>query len=896
MNKNLVQPTPPHNFSYTQQSAEVSDKSEALLNQFFETNSSTMLLINPDTGLIADANQAACAFYGYSHAELCTMPIANLSTLSQEQVLANLTRVKTGQLSHFDFQHRLAGGQIRQVEVYSSPIIVNHHFLLCSTIHDVTERKQAEAALKIERNFAAAVLDTVGALVIVLDPHGRIVRFNRACEQLTGYDFEEVRGRIFWEIVLPPELVEEVRLIFNQLVKSGFPNKHINEWFSRTNQRRLISWSNTAITGSTGQVEYVIATGIDITEHQQVDTQMRQQTWAIEQSPASIVITDTSGAIEYVNPKFTQVTGYTLDEVQGKNPRILKSGRMPPETYKHLWEAITLGQEWRGEFYNKKKSGELYWELASISPVTDALGKITHFLAFKEDITERKRAEETLRQQKEILQSILDNVPLMIGYFDPQGKLQWVNQAWEQGLGWSLAEIQQTKELLQEIYPDPKYRQQVLDFIQATSGEWADFKTKVRDGRTLDTTWANIGLSDGSRIGIGQDVTDRKKLEREFLQAQKLEAIGRLSGGIAHDFNNILTAMMGYVGLALRNLPAESPARRELEGIQESAKRAATLTRQLLAFARKQPIETKPVSLNDLVLNIDKMVRRLIGEDIELVTLLDPGLQWIQADPGQLEHMLVNLVVNARDAMSVGGKLIIQTTNVTLEPADMPHLTELNPGEYALLTLTDTGVGMTDEVKAHLFEPFFTTKEVGKGTGLGLATCFGIVKQNKGHIQIESELNQGTTIKIYLPQLKIGPVTASSLSETDNLPQGKEQILLVEDEPIVRRVASRLLRQLGYSVQEATNGEEALRMVQDNSEAEFDLLLTDMIMPRMGGRELAELIKKRWPDVKILFTSGYTDETVMQLDTPGQGIAFLQKPFSPANLAHKVREVLDSLN
>jgi CheY-like chemotaxis protein len=367
-----------------------------------------------------------------------------------------------------------------------------------------------------------------------------------------------------------------------------------------------------------------------------------------------------------------------------------------------------------------------------------------------------------------------------------------------------------------------------------------------------------------------------------------------LAGGVAHDFNNLLTVITGFASMALETLPPNHPAGNDIEGIQKTVQRAANLTRQLLAFARRQVIEPRVLNLNDLVLNVEKMLSRLIGEHIKLTTVLAPNLAPIKADPGQLEQVLFNLAVNARDAMLHGGQLTIETANVTLDHHYARRHAEVTPGEYVLLAVSDTGVGMTEEVKAHLFEPFFTTKEVGKGTGLGLATCFGIVKQSGGHIRAYSELGEGTTFKIYLPQTTGVAQPLVKPEPLDVLAQGTETILLAEDEAMVRSLAGRALRQQGYTVLEAANGLEALRLAQSQREKVIHLLVTDMVMPQLGGAELASQLKSVRPGLKVLYMSGYTDSTIIRYGLPQAGVAFLQKPFSTQRLVRKVRDMLDT--
>jgi nitrogen-specific signal transduction histidine kinase/CheY-like chemotaxis protein len=388
------------------------------------------------------------------------------------------------------------------------------------------------------------------------------------------------------------------------------------------------------------------------------------------------------------------------------------------------------------------------------------------------------------------------------------------------------------------------------------------------------------------------DITERKRLEEQLRQSQKMEAIGRLAGGVAHDFNNLLTSMLGHTALALETLPADDPARSDIQMVQRSAERAADLTFQLLAFARRQLIEPKLLNLNELILNIHKMLRRLIGENIELVILPAPELGWIKADPGQLEQVLLNLSLNARDAMPNGGKLVIETANIRLNQAQFWEHSEISPGEYVVLSVIDTGIGMSEAVKARIFEPFFTTKAEGRGTGLGLATCFGIVKQNNGHIWLSSEENKGTTFKVYLPRVMAVGKPLTPPAEVAGLPQGTETILLVEDDPLVRSLTVRVLHQQGYHLLEAANGHEALAFIQQYGK-EIQLLISDLVMPGISGKALAEQFQAVHPQIKVLFISGYTDHIISHHGLLEGGVHFLQKPFLPVKLARKVRDVLD---
>jgi signal transduction histidine kinase/ActR/RegA family two-component response regulator len=398
-------------------------------------------------------------------------------------------------------------------------------------------------------------------------------------------------------------------------------------------------------------------------------------------------------------------------------------------------------------------------------------------------------------------------------------------------------------------------------------------------------------------FGIVQNITEAKRAEtalrrseEQLRQAQKMEAVGRLAGGVAHDFNNLLTVISGYCSMALAKKDEVRPIQKNIEEILRASERAASLTNQLLAFSRKQVLQPRVLQLNEVVRGMDRMLRRLIGEDVELVTTFEAGLGNVKADPGQLEQVVMNLVVNARDAMPRGGRLTISTANVMIDQQSSYRKRTLEVGRYVMLAVSDDGMGMTAETLAHLFEPFFTTKGMGKGTGLGLATSYGIITQSGGDIRVYSELNSGTTFKIYLPRTdaRPEPVAATNL---ETAPPGTESILIVEDDPSVRELACVILRNCGYQVQESNDAFEALRLIKRNPN--FDLVLTDVIMPQMSGKELHDAIKDQLPRTKVLLMSGYTDDALAHHGVLDEGLSFLEKPFSPAKLARKVREVLD---
>ena len=512
-----------------------------------------------------------------------------------------------------------------------------------------------------------------------------------------------------------------------------------------------------------GAVATVLAMGRDITALKRSEEELRKLSRVVEQSPASIMITDMEGLIEYVNPRFCQVTGYAAEEVIGKKPSLLKSGETPQAEYARLWATVRAGKEWRGEFHNRKKGGELYWESASISPIHGADGRITHLLAVKEDITEHKRLEEELRR------------------------------------------------------------------------------------------------------------------------AQKMEAFGQLAGGVAHDFNNLLTVIQGNA--AALNDPALSAGDRLslADEILQAADRAARLTRQLLLFSRKKPAQLRALDLNAVVADTAEMLRRLIGEHISLETRFAAGGAPVRADLGMMEQVLMNLVVNARDAMPQGGRVVVETGTV-----DGPA------GPRVRLAVRDTGHGIAPDHLPHVFEPFFTTKDVGRGTGLGLATVFGIVQQHGGTIDLASRVGVGTTVEVLLPRIASAPAQAAP--EPAGVPAGGgggETLLLVEDDASVRALARRVLEREGYRVLEASSAVAALE-VWAARRAEIALVLTDMVMPGgIGGREMGERMLADRPDLPIVYSSGYTEDVLGDLSTLRGNARMLDKPYEPVALVRAVRGCLE---
>ncbi len=509
------------------------------------------------------------------------------------------------------------------------------------------------------------------------------------------------------------------------------------------------------------------------------------------------------------------------------------------------------------------------------------------------DITAHREAEEALRKAKDALEAIIEASPLAIYVLDPEGIVKRWNPAAERIFGWTEAESVGNQLPIIGDGEAERFRLRLDKVAESGTMAGLEVKRQRKDGTSVMVSlWITV-LRDASGaplefIGMAADVSERKQLEEQLRQSQKMEAVGRLAGGVAHDFNNLLTVITGYGYMLLEDMDPGSNLKANVEEILHSVERASALTNQLLAFSRRQIAQPKTLDLNALVLNMDKMLRRVIGEDIELLTKFHTELGKVNADPGHLEQVIMNLVVNSRDAMPQGGRITIETANVTLGREYARVRPGMRPGPYVLLSVTDTGVGMTDEVKAHIFEPFYTTKERGKGTGLGLSTVYGIVKQNNGDIAVTSEPGRGTRIRIYLPRIEAAEAAQAAPAEDRGRRKGTETVLVVEDESEVRTLVRDVLAQNGYQVLPAALPADALEISSGHG-GRIDLLLTDMVMPQMNGPELAEKVMLQRPGIKVLFMSGYTDQFA------AMGTRLLKKPFTPGALARRVRQELDGI-
>jgi len=556
----------------------------------------------------------------------------------------------------------------------------------------------------------------------------------------------------------------------------------------------------------------------------------------------------------------------------------------------------TVGEELAVESLKRGATDYILKErLARLAPA------INRAMKEVEERTANRRTEKALQETEQRLRIVFNESVLGIALVAEDGRPILTNAALQKMLGYTGEEL--SKMPFADFTHSDDRAADVELYQQLLQGRRKSYQIEKRyirkDGQVV---WGRLSVSvaggatgqPGFAIGMVEDITERRNLEAQFIEAQKMEVVGQLAGGVAHDFNNIIAIIMGYGDLMTQNLGGDSPIKSHLEAIQMAAERAAGLTRQLLVFSRKQTVQPVVLDLSEVVSGMEKMLLRLIDENIELTFSLGKESGRIKADSGYIGQVLMNLVVNARDAMPQGGKLAVATDNITLDE----HYTRLHkgaiPGNYVMFSVSDTGVGMTDDVKARLFEAFFTTKPKGQGTGLGLVTCQTIVQQSGGTIDIHSEVGRGSTFKVYFPRVDLPLDVAAHSIQTGPLPRGTEAVLVVEDEPAVRQLARSVLELQGYEVLTASNGQDGLRVVREHKGNPLRLAITDVIMPQMGGKIMAEWLKSTYPNLKILFTSGYTDDTIARHGVLEPGVEFLPKPYTPSTLTRKVREMLDA--
>jgi len=623
-----------------------------------------------------------------------------------------------------------------------------------------------------------------------------------------------------------------------------------------------------------------------------------------DRMPIGAITWDTKFQVQSWNPAAERIFGFTAKEALGKHAYDLVVPKEAQSQVDDIWRRLLKGdQTAHNTNENITQDGRTIICQWSNTPLREADGTVVGVLSTVQDITERKQAEAKLKASEARFRQLIETMNEGLAVTNKDLLLTFMNERFCAMLGYSHNELigHRLNEFIHEDF------QEVIENQRSTrkKGVTAPYELawRKKGGEIIYTLVSPRALFGGQgnyqgSLGVLTDITDHKRAEQQMLslqtqlqQSQKMEAIGQLAGGVAHDFNNLLTVISGQSQLSLRRLRETDPLRESLKEIERAADRAANLTRQLLAFSRRQILEMKVINLNIIVSDLEKMLKRIIGEDLGLTTILADDLGLVKVDPGQIEQVVMNLAVNAKDAMPQGGKLILETANAELDEEYVCSHAGMTPGAYIMFSITDTGTGMTKEVREQIFDPFFTTKEKGKGTGLGLSTVYGIVKQSGGDIYVYSEPNKGTTFKIYLPRV-FEPSEELKREAGEELPRGTETVLVVEDDGSVREVAVNILRMQGYKVLEATGGEEAL-IICEKEKNPIHLILTDILMPHMTGPQLIRQLKQVRQDLKVLYMTGYTDESVVHQGILEKGVKLIHKPFTIKKMARKVREVLD---
>jgi len=769
--------------------------------------------------------------------------------------------------------------------------------------------------------FLETLIDTIPSPIYHKDVAGVYQGCNKAfAEKIIGLPREQIVGRSMFDLsnVIPRDLAEIYHERDMQLIRDS--GTQVYEWQVRCadGKRRDFAFYKATYQNAKGELGGIVGMMIDITERNRAEKALRESERlyreAIRVAEAVPYFRDyRTEEYEFFSSEIERMIGYRMEEI---SPQLLTEITLEwvllgPLEGLSLEEAVQRaiseeGISWRADYRVRAQTGEERWLSDAAVQVRDDKGEVHGTLGILRDITEQKRAEKALRESEHLYREairVADAVPYFRNY--RLDRYEYFGSEIDDMIGYRAEEI--TPDLLGEITLETVLlgpleglgSDEAMQRSRSSEGvSWrADYRIRTRSGEERWLADAAVQVRDDrgevyGALGILQDITERKRLEEQLLQSQKMEAIGRLAGGIAHDFNNLLMPIIGYSELMLDLFGENHPLRKEVQEIKKAGARAASLTKQLLAFGRKQVLQPTNLDLNTLVLNTEKLLHRLIGENIRLEIRPDPDLGQVYADPGQIEQVIVNLAVNARDAMPSGGRFLIETGNVDLDLDQAQEHIGVSPGPYVMLTVSDTGCGMSADVREHLFEPFFTTKEVGKGSGLGLPTVQGIVEQSGGFIEVESEPGQGTTFRVYLPRVPAKPELPTEEREPARPLSGSETVLLVEDEQVVRDTVSLILRKYGYTVLDVGNAEEALRMCESHK-GEIDLVLSDVVMPGISGQNLGQMLAREHPTVKVLLMSGYPGSELTARGILKEEILLLQKPFDARSLLSAVRRTLD---
>ncbi len=882
------------------QAAQEVEKSEERYRILYENNPIMVFTIDAD-GTVLSVNKSGAEQLGYTVDELVGKSVLNV--FHEDDKEKALQQVKSLLLEptkvfNWELRKRRKNGEIVWVsEVAALLSNVNGKITILIDCEDITKRKEVEQALSDSEEKLRTLINTMteGLALneIIYDENGemidyRILEVNQAFYSITDYKPGQIIGNVATNLYgMSPEYIRS-------FWKSHYKENKVmhTEIFSPRNNKWYFVSTSPFVN------KRFVTSFFDITDKKRAEEQLRMQSIALNAAANAIVITDSNGTIEWVNKAFSELTGYTSDEAIGKNPKILKSDKQDQSFYKRLWETVLAGKVWQGEIINRRKDGSLYVDEQTITPIHDDHGAITHFIAVKQNITERKQTEHALIESEEKYRGLFDQNLAGIFVSTPDGTLIDCNNAFLQIFRFeSLEEAKQTK--LSTLYPDPYLRQVLLDTLQKEK-RIQNFEHTLRrkDGSKADIIENVIGKFDdeGSLVelqGFVFDDTKRRELERELIQSQKMESLGTIAGGVAHDFNNILGIIMAHASMMEQFKDDSDRQSQSLNAIIKATQRGASLVKQLLTVARKTETNMQLIRVNEVVGEVVRLIQETFSKLITIVTSFQQELPFILADATQLHQIFLNLCVNARDAMPNGGVLTLSTSIIAKDfLASRFRITSAS--QYICVEVRDSGFGMDENIQRRIFEPFFTTKGPGKGTGLGLSLVFSIVENHRGFVDVQSAVGVGTAFKIYLPIPEHKADATGGEKRTDvEIRGGTETILVIEDEEMLRSLLELFLTNKGYTVLTADDGSRGVEVYKAHAYS-ISLVLSDLGLPGISGDAVFRKIREINPHVKMILASGYIDpEKKSHLYESGVR-HFIQKPYSDRDVLQKIRIVLDS--
>ncbi len=886
------------------------ERSERTLKAIFDSASDGILVAEIESGRFVLGNNAICTMLGYPEEELTSLTLAEIHPSDDLDFVQELfhRQVRGDIRLAADIPMLRKDGSVFLADVNSTPVELNGRIHLLGVFRDITERKEAELALaESERQLRTFMNNLPGIAYRCLNQsQWPMLLVSRGSTALTGYEAEEFTGgQIEYADVIHPEDREQVW----QLVQEALAKNHYFEMeyrvITRDQEEKWVSERGLRVGYSEDGTAILEGLIIDITDRVQAEREKRESLdkyrLMAENTVDAIWQMNMDGVFTYVNPAIKKLLGYTPEEFIGTSLENYCDKANYQRMIKEIELTINALPEFRESIFEaemiRSDSTKINVEITG-KIMLDELGRPLFIHGITRDITARKQVELELRRSEEKYRTIIEQSQDAI-YVLCEDRFVMVNESFRTMFAVSDHDLNSaTFTLLDLVAPESRdkiERRREKRQAGLHLDPHYEFKGLTKNGDLVDIAASTIAIPyEGQPAvhGFLRDISEQKQLSKELLQAQKLEGIGRLASGVAHDFNNLLMVISGTLDIMGQSLNPDHPLQDDIREVLAASDRAAALTRQLLAFSRSQAHAPKIINLNEIITNLNRMLSRIIGEDIKMTLGLADDLMMVEADPGQMEQILVNLAVNARDAMQQGGELIIRTLNFKRTSGDSLQGRAIDPGDYIALEVKDTGTGMDQETRSQIFEPFFTTKEEGKGTGLGLSTVYGIVKQNGGHIFVESKVGEGTLFRILFPETKSETSEEDGIDESNEYTGGNETILIVEDDVSLNKLLIRMLSRTGYTVYSARSGLEALSMIRDNS-LDVDLILTDIVMPNMNGVEMSKEITNILPEVKLIFMSGYSEQVILQSGAIAEDVPFIKKPFRSNEVIKIVRDVLD---